>query len=404
MAMVRAVTVVTLLLVMSLSTQNYAMGAVILTFAGTGSETTSGQTAQAQPSGTGSGGNSSVNGNVEVIFASPETQEDGGSDGGTGGVELDLAHMTVMVDEMTRDDWMAFICDRIPSTVADCRGVQDLKTYLEVHSDRLLRILTSAKKRKRQAGTDPFWTNPWQNFGSSSLGFPPLGFDPWQPFQNPAVPSATPQPGASPGGFQSNPFGQFPTGGNDFRQAVICPTPLDQTSIYQPVSDGTGYPAGAVGQEIASPLNLQLRACLAREVVTAVTGPIPVSEPFRNTVSPTCPYTQLRLWRYQSLSQRAECWVLQNFGDFVLYRTCTNKFCSNARNSFHGLSGFNSPAGAGTNVQKLCIPDYRAVSFWAYCPLNRPGLRLVRDRIILPITCNCQGVRCEPLPNPGFQG
>nr|KAG5702662.1 hypothetical protein BaRGS_013299 [Batillaria attramentaria] len=78
-----------------------------------------------------------------------------------------------------------------------------------------------------------------------------------------------------------------------------------------------------------------------------------------------------------------QCASVPDFGE---------RFCLNCKDKGFGtgLSNFN---------QKLCITDYMTVSLWAYCPSLPPGLRIIRDRIIIPVRCSCLSVRCDPIPD-----
>ena len=83
-------------------------------------------------SGTGSGvdgteGDGNL-GNVEVIFTEPEAREESAGNVGRGDAGiLDVGRMQLMVDQLTRDDWMVFLCDGLQDSVRDCRGVQSIR-------------------------------------------------------------------------------------------------------------------------------------------------------------------------------------------------------------------------------------------------------------------------------------
>ena len=87
------------------------------------------------------------------------------------------------------------------------------------------------------------------------------------------------------------------------------------------------------------------------------------------------------------------------------------RLCRNCTDSKKGSTHFNQYGNRYTThhqgyqqttnglTQKLCITDYRATSLWAYCPTNAVGAQIVRDRIILPLSCSCQSVLCEAIPH-----
>ncbi|KAL8583375.1 hypothetical protein ACOMHN_035357 [Nucella lapillus] len=177
--------------------------------------------------------------------------------------------------------------------------------------------------------------------------------------------------------------------------------------------------------------NRQLLNFLRREIVFKKTSPLVLQDEFLKNANASCPSTELRLWKYFSVKQAQTCWVLANFGDFVDYRRCNKTRCgekgpmtnppptqpwtANQPSVYGSSSVFSNSFWAGwhqpttTTVapttaptqpdsslnRKLCITDYRATSFWAYCPKLAAGKRIVRDRIILPLSCSCQTVRCE---------
>nr|KAG5702661.1 hypothetical protein BaRGS_013298 [Batillaria attramentaria] len=220
----------------------------------------------------------------------------------------------------TRDMWMVLVCMGLQDIVNDCRRIQSFE------------------------------------FGSGGSGFSSFG----SPFHGGSSFSSG-YGGSSFGnihqgsGFNNiHPGGSFSTGFGS-NNAVICPSPTDQSLVYALNPDSTGYPA-------------------------------------RLTANATCPFSQLRLWQYQSQAVGGVCWVLQNFQENILYRVCSEKFCLNCKDKRSFGTSLN-------NInQKLCITDYMTVSLWAYCPSLTPGFRIIRDRIIVPISCTCQSVRCDPVP------
>ena len=83
-------------------------------------------------SGTGSGVDGAKDdgnlGNVEVIFTNPEVREESAGNVGRGDAGiLDVGRMELMVDRLTRDDWLVFLCDGLQDNVHDCRGVQSIR-------------------------------------------------------------------------------------------------------------------------------------------------------------------------------------------------------------------------------------------------------------------------------------
>lgn len=79
--------------------------------------------------GNDGGGDSNGNfDNVEVIFTDVEAREENaGNDGDDEGDTLDVGRMTFMVDRMTPDDWLVFVCEGVPGDVPDCRGVPSIR-------------------------------------------------------------------------------------------------------------------------------------------------------------------------------------------------------------------------------------------------------------------------------------
>ena len=78
----------------------------------------------------------------------------------------------------------------------------------------------------------------------------------------------------------------------------------------------------------------------------------------------------------------------------VCARVHSDRFCRNCKNK---RTSFGYDRNQNRN-QKLCITDYQTVSTWSFCPQLPFGLRIIRDRFIVPFACSCQSIRCEPVP------
>ncbi|KAK7097745.1 hypothetical protein V1264_004679 [Littorina saxatilis] len=333
--------------------------------------------------------------------------------------DLDIAHM--QASQMTMQDTMALVCDGLPRYIRGCSGVLPFSEYVQLHGSRFVGVSVGRKRRFASSwfgspgyssntglDHDPFFSfgSPSYHPGNTAYRNPSLSYHPGNTLHtNPTV---------HPGGqsYGSNTFFGSPSKNvvSNNSRVIICPNPANQSAIYQLSPDDTNYPAVAIGTELVG--NPVLLACLLREVVLDTTPPIPAVEDFRMTANATCPFTERRLAQFQSLTSGTMCFVLQNFGDFVRYRDCTERFCRNCttkastvpkyRYDSYGnrfVVGYTTQQPSNLN-QKLCLTDYRATSLWAYCPALPAGARIVRERIILPLACQCQTVRCEPAPNP----
>ncbi|KAK7491145.1 hypothetical protein BaRGS_00017582 [Batillaria attramentaria] len=293
---------------------------------------------------------------------------------------LDDLFRTAATLEMT----MVFVCLGMQNLAEQCASVPDFGTFFADLDMPGLNILRTRRKRfSSWFGTSPnthtsftggssfnHFNNGFNNFGNSFNNFnshPSFGGSSFNNFH--------------PGGFSTG-----------FNNAVLCPTASDQSLVYDLGPDSTLYPAEDIGVEIFNGLGTPVVECLMREMVQPTDPPTIIVEPFRLTANATCPFSQLRLWSYQSQAVGGICWVLQNFQENILYRVCSERFCLNCKEKGFGtgLSNFN---------QKLCITDYMTVSLWAYCPSLPPGLRIIRDRIIIPVRCSCLSVRCDPIPD-----
>lgn len=283
--------------------------------------------------------------------------------------------MSLPASQMTKEDWMPFLCDSVPSTVQDCRGVLDVNSHLTRNRGRF-----SPSSRKRRQLRNSFFDSSW-----------PFNSRPYSPWNHNSRPNYN-YGGQYP--YGPNPTYRPPTSNT---KAVVCPSAVDQSLVYQLSDEPTGYPAGEIGNELV--LDPQLAGCLSRELVLSNTGPSVIYDNFRTNALPTCPYSQRRLWKYQDLALGSTCWVMANFGDFYFYTQCTQRFCQNCMDPLtqtqYPYDRYNPSNPSSYLYQKLCLTDYRPVSFWAYCPNNPSGARIVRSRIIVPVACNCQRVLCD---------
>ncbi|XP_070196847.1 uncharacterized protein [Littorina saxatilis] len=280
---------------------------------------------------------------------------------------------TLFGDRVTQDDMMSVVCDGLQNTVTDCGSVPTFRDYMGRNRRDVPGGTRTGRKRR--------FANSFGSFGSHFFGPSFNSFDPW--------PNTLGSTNTHVNSFNTHP-GYGGTGGFNQR-ALICPSPQDQSFVYQFNPDSTGYPAALIGQALL--IDPVIRDCLTREIVLESDPPTVIIEPFRLTANATCPFTQLRLYSYQSQAAGSLCWIMQNFQELVLYRVCSERFCMNCKNKNQGFGSI-----ADQTSQKLCITDYRTESVWAFCPSLIQGQQIIRDRIIVPIACNCQSVRCEFVP------
>ncbi|GFO14499.1 hypothetical protein PoB_004100400 [Plakobranchus ocellatus] len=122
-----------------------------------------------------------------------------------------------------------------------------------------------------------------------------------------------------------------------------CPEQTDQSEVYRLGSDPTGYPVQPISDELflrSLPESDTMFQCLSRQVLQSELNPTLKPQP-------------------------------------LLGVPC--KGCDNT--SFE-------------DIRKVCLPLFRTVSLWAFCPGRPQKARLVRDRIIVPVDCSCTAIQC----------
>ncbi|XP_076447109.1 uncharacterized protein LOC143284294 [Babylonia areolata] len=319
-----------------------------------------------------------------LVFNEPVAGGGGGSGSGVNVGAVGINYLDVSA--MTKTDCKAILCDGLPRPINDCEGMLPWVDYYSQNWQRLTKKSQAGRKRRfadwSGSNADWFSSNPswsvtpsWSSWSWGSSGS-----------QQPSGPSFT------------------------------CPPQTNQSAVYQLSSAFKEYPIEAVATELGR--NLVFFEFLLKEAVVSKKPPIVLVDEFLKTAPSTCPSSQQRLWHYYSFTQNQRCWVLANFGDPVLYTRCNTSFCKNCSPStVSGTSGtqgsswgwFSSsswgwPSNNNNNnnnpspTANKCITEYRATSFWAYCPAKSQGQRIVRDRIIIPQACSCRTVTCTPVP------
>ncbi|KAK7097743.1 uncharacterized protein [Littorina saxatilis] len=255
---------------------------------------------------------------------------------------------------MTQEDALALVCNGLQDDVNGCRSVMPFDEYARINCERLFGIPAPPLSRKKRHSSwssnywNRFWNRPTNNFNNNN----------------------------------NNNFG---------RSVLVCPSAIDQSFAYQLNPDSALYPATVIGPEL---VQSPLFNVITNAIVLPEDPPQVLVQPFQLRSNATCPFTQLRLYGYQSLRFVSQCWVLQNFGDLIFYRQCDgDRRC-------RGCQSQSSRFNRNPSSQKLCMPEYRVVNFWAYCPSLPFGNRFVRDKIIVPMACTCQDVPCDRV----FQG
>ncbi|KAK3762616.1 hypothetical protein RRG08_020694 [Elysia crispata] len=170
-----------------------------------------------------------------------------------------------------------------------------------------------------------------------------------------------------------------------------CPEQTDQSQVYRLGSDPTGYPFQPISDELfvrSLPGSDTLFQCLAREVIQPDQNPSLEAQPLLEKGN-VCPQKLSQLWTYTSVVYGNQlCWVLANFQEDILF----SANCSGGVPCL-GCDDFFSSSFDAT--RKVCLPLYRTVSLWSFCPGLPQNSRIVRDRIIIPADCSCSTVQCS---------
>ncbi|KAK7097744.1 uncharacterized protein [Littorina saxatilis] len=288
----------------------------------------------------------------EVLFAdpAPTAPPEGRSD------LQKMLDNGIVASELTQDDLMAIMCNVLQDVPDDCTSAMQIEEYAMEHNERLFGLSAPPLSRKKRDSRQ-----------SSS----------------PNNPSSASSYSGHRSSYRSNSYRNSKRPSGYRRSELLCPSPIDQSAIYQlneDLQDPIDF--SAIVNELG--LNPNLTSCLFRQLLVPGEPPQVIVEDFLQQAKATCPSTEQRLMRYESVRFSGQCFVL-NVGDVIVYKECSaNRHCQ-------GCQDYSSRSTS----QKLCIPEYRAVNFWAYCPSQSPGKRFVRDKIIIPVACNCLDVPCE---------
>ncbi|XP_012937934.1 uncharacterized protein LOC106011759 [Aplysia californica] len=171
----------------------------------------------------------------------------------------------------------------------------------------------------------------------------------------------------------------------------ICPQQPDQSRVYNLGSNPEGYPLKPISDELtirSLPNSDMLFQALARQVVVPGQPPLLEPQPLLEKGN-VCPQVLSQLWTYNSVQfGNIFCWALANFQEDIFFNDkCMGSACKGCGHSF-GYSFFDE-------TRTVCLPIYRTVSLWAFCPSLPANNRIVRDRIILPSDCSCTAIKCQ---------
>ncbi|ESP02379.1 hypothetical protein LOTGIDRAFT_172134 [Lottia gigantea] len=181
--------------------------------------------------------------------------------------------------------------------------------------------------------------------------------------------------------FSSN-FADLST---NFHSTVNCSEPNNPSLLFNIGTDGTGYPVVAITNE------LNQRPAFGQFLVQEVPGPIVVPpDPVFDTANRTCPGVAQNVFSFNS-ALRGPCWVLQGFQDPLFTVTCQLGDCIGCSNSYS--TSTTTHVGSTVTFKYKCIPQYKSISVWAYCPLvGFPAI--IREQVIVPSFCSCVQTPC----------
>ncbi|GFO32385.1 hypothetical protein PoB_005889000 [Plakobranchus ocellatus] len=160
-----------------------------------------------------------------------------------------------------------------------------------------------------------------------------------------------------------------------------CPEQIDQSKVYRLGSDPTGYPVQPISDELflrSLPGSDTFFQCLSRQVLQPELNPTLEPQPLLEGGN-VCPQVLSQLWTYNSVVYGNQlCWVLANFQEDILFnQKCSGVPCKGCDSFFHTSFG---------DIRKVCLPLFRTVSLWAFCPGLPQNARLFGQRCIMDLT------------------
>ncbi|XP_071087236.1 uncharacterized protein [Haliotis cracherodii] len=160
------------------------------------------------------------------------------------------------------------------------------------------------------------------------------------------------------------------------RYILNCPQQTDFSQPFMLSSNATGYPEEAINNETA---DANLTPCLSLFNASSTDPKFPEDPVLANVTKDPCPADVKVLQSYMG-DNNDTCWVIRNIQPLIHFAVCRNPRCLTFRRSW---------------LSNRCLRVFKFVSVLAFCGDRPMGQRIVNDRIIVPTSCTCMGIKCR---------
>ncbi|XP_067651317.1 uncharacterized protein [Haliotis asinina] len=156
-----------------------------------------------------------------------------------------------------------------------------------------------------------------------------------------------------------------------------CPQQTDFSQPFMLSSNATEYPAEAINNETAA---VNLTGCLNLFNTSSAEPKIPEDPMLVNLTKDLCPADMMVLRSYTG-DANDTCWVILGIQPTIHFAVCRTTRCLTFRSR--------------SRLSNRCLRVFKSIPVVAFCGDRPAGQRIVMDRVIVPTSCTCTGVRCR---------
>ncbi|XP_046557621.1 uncharacterized protein LOC124266854 [Haliotis rubra] len=156
-----------------------------------------------------------------------------------------------------------------------------------------------------------------------------------------------------------------------------CPQQTDFSQPFMLSSNATGYPAEAINNETKT---ANLTGCLNLFNTSSTDPKIPEDPMLVNVTKDLCPADMMVLRNYRG-DANDTCWVILGIQPTIHFAVCRTTNCLTFRSR--------------SWLSNRCLRVFKSVPVVAFCGDRPDGQRIVMDRVIVPTSCTCVGVKCR---------